>query len=276
MADNRSRDAEYDRFQAENAKRSVILKIAIWLLIVLFMLAVALFFGSRLFAVQNIIVDGLDHYTYSQILEAADLSKGKVLLFISEDKLSQILSEKFAYIKSVKLEKQYPDTITITLEEETPQFYIEIQGEYFLLTKSLKVLERYHNEAKLLEIAPNAQFIRVPTVARAVVCHPLEFASDSKSRHTDEALELLLESRLYPGVTDIDFSNRFDMIIVYDNRLEIHLGSFKEYDAKLDLALGMVHTYSEKATGKLEIVFDMDDELRGIATVQDPEAKEKT
>ena len=275
MADNRSRDAEYDRFQAENAKRSVILKIAIWLLIVVFMLVVALFFGTRLFAVKYIIVDGLDHYTYSQVLDVGDLSKGKVLLFISENKLSNQLMEKFAYIKSVKLEKQYPDTITITLEEETPQFYIEIQGEYFLLTRSLKVLERYHNEAKLIEAAPEVQYIKVPTVARAVVCKQLEFASESKARHTEEALSLLLDSRLYSGVTAIDFSNRFDMTIVYDNRLEIHLGSFKEYDAKLDLVLGMVHTYSKKATGKLEIVFDTDDELRGIATVQDPEAKEK-
>lgn len=273
MADNRSGVAEYDRFQATNAKRAIIWKVIIWLLIMLFLMAVALFFGSRLFAVKNIIIDGLDHYTYSQILEAGNLSKGKVLFLISEKKLGESLMGKYAYIKSVKVEKQYPDTVTITLEEEEPQFYIEIQGEYFLLTRSLKVLERYYNEAKLLEAAPDVQFIRVPTVARAVVCNELEFAEISKSRHTDEALDMLLKSRLYTGVTAIDFSNRFDMIIMYENRLEIHLGSFEEYDAKLDLALGMVHAYSKQATGKLEIIFDMDNELRGVATVKDPEAK---
>ena len=271
MTDNRV--AEYDRFQATNAKRAVIWKVIIWLLITLFLVAVALFFGSRLFAVKNIIVDGLDHYTYTQILETGDLSKGKVLFLISEKKLSDSLMEKYAYIKSVQVEKQYPDTVTITLEEEEPQFYIEIQGEYFLLTRSLKVLERYYNEAKLLEAAPGVQFIKVPTVARAVVCKKLEFADISKSRHTDEALDLLLESRLYAGVTAIDFSNRFDMTVTYEDRLEIHLGSFEEYDAKLDLALGMVHAYSKKATGKMEIIFDVDHELRGVATVNDPEAK---
>ncbi len=274
MSNNRSGGvAEYDRFRATNAKRTIILKVIVWLLISIFLVAVALFFGSRLFSVKNIIVDGLQHYTYTQILEAGNLSKGKVLFWVSEKKLSDSIMGKYAYIKSVRIEKQYPDTITITLEEEEPQFYIEIQGEYFLLTRSLKVLERYYNEAKLLEAAPDVQFICVPTVARAVVCNQLEFAEISKSRHTDEALDMLLKSRLYFGVTEIDFSNRFDMIITYEDRLEIHLGSFEEFDAKLDLALGMVHAYSKQATGKLEIIFNMDHELRGVATVNDPEAK---
>lgn len=271
MAEDRSRVAEYDRFQAANAKRTVWMKVVVWLLIFLFLAAVVLFFGSRLFSVKNIVIDGVDHYTYTQILRAGGLSKGQVMFFISESKFSDALTEQFAYIRSVKLEKQYPDTVTITLEEEEPEFYIEIQGEYYLLTRSLKVLERFYNEAKLLESSPNVQYIQVPVVARAVVCDTLEFAEISKSRHTDEALDILLESRLYPGVTAIDFSNRFDMTIMYENRLEIHLGSFEEYESKLDLALGMVHAYSEQATGKLEIIFDMDHELRGIATVNDPE-----
>jgi hypothetical protein len=270
MAENRSHSAEFDRFQATNAQRSVILKAVIWSLIMLFVLAVIFFFGTRLFAVRNIIVNGLDHYTYSQVLDVADLSEGKVLFLISEKRISQSLTERFAYVKSVKVEKQYPDTVTITLEAEEPQFYIEIQGEYFLLTKSLKVLERYYNEAKLLEAAPDVQFVKIPTIARAVVCKPLEFAEIGKSRHTDEALNLLLESRLYSGVTEIDFSNRFDMTILYENRLEIHLGSYKEFDAKLDLALGMIHAYSDNATGKLEIIFNADDELQGVAIVKDP------
>lgn len=274
MSENRSHVAEYDRFQAENAKRAIILKVVVWSLIFAFLIAVALFFGARLFSVDHIIIDGLDHYTYSQILEAGNLSEGKIMFLISEKKISESLKGKYAYIKSVKLEKQYPDTVTITLEEEEPKFYIEIQGEYFLLTRSLKVLERYYNEAKLLEAAPNVQLIKVPTVARAVVCNQLEFADISKSRHTDEALDKLLKSRIYPGVTAIDFSNRFDMTIVYENRLEIHLGSFEEYDAKLDLALGMVHAYSKQASGKLEIMFNADHELRGIATVKDPESKD--
>ena len=273
MAEKRSRAAEFDRFQATSTLKSVVLKVIIWIIILLFVFAVVFFAGCRLFAVQNIIVNGLDHYTYSQILDAGNLSKGKVLFLIYEKRLANDLSEKYAYIKSVKLEKQYPDTITITLEAEKPQFYIEIQGVYYLLTRSLKVLERYLSEAKLLEAAPEVQFIKVPTVSRAVVCKQLEFADIGKSRHTDEALGKLLDSRLYDDVTAIDFSNRFDMTILYDNRLEIHLGSFEEFDTKLDLVLGMVsacNKYSDKSIGKLEIIFNSDGELQGVVNVREP------
>ena len=271
MATDRTSAAEFTRFHSQSDKRNAVLKVTVWLIAFTLIAVVTLAFGKLLFSLETIVIDGTGHYSYTQLLKTVDLEKGDLIFFVSEKKLNQKLVQEFAYVKSVKLEKQYPDTITITIEEEVPQYYIELQKEYFLLSAELRVLERFYDEDKLLEFAPDVQLIEVPTVSRAVVAETLEFASESASRHTDEALTILAKSRLYDGVSVVDFSNRFDLTIVYENRMEIHLGSFKDFQYKLDLAIGMVHAYSDQAKGKLEIIYNADDELRGIATVTEPE-----
>ncbi|MBQ7826889.1 MAG: FtsQ-type POTRA domain-containing protein [Clostridia bacterium] len=273
MANERSEAAEFTRFQSASEKRSFIMKIVVWVFIFLFLLAVAFWFGKNLFSLKTIVVNGSEHYSYTQILNAGNIAEGDLIFSVSEDDLNQNLTQQFAYVRSVKVEKEYPGTVVITLEEETPEFYFEMQGEYFLLSRELKVLERFATSAKLLEAAPDARLVQIPEVSRAVVCETLQFAQDSKSRHTDEALDMLASSRMYDGLSEIDFSNRFDMILVYENRLEISLGSFEDFAYKLDLALGMIHAYSEKAVGTFDIIYDADGELKGIATVSDPLAE---
>ena len=274
MAAEQTSAAEFTRFHSQNDKRNIALKIAVWMIAILLIAVIAVAFGKMLFSLETIVVDGTGHYSYTQILKTAGLEKGDIIFFVSEKRLNKKLVGDFAYVRSVKLEKQYPNTITLTIEEEVPEYYIELQKEYFLLSAELRVLGRYYDEEKLLEFAPNVQFIEVPTVSRAVVADWLTFASESSSRHTDEALAHLAASRLYDGISHVDFSNRFDLIVVYENRLEIHLGSFKDFAYKLDLALGMVHAYSEEDHGKLEIIYNADGELQGIATVEksDPQS----
>lgn len=267
MAEEHSSAAEFTRFHSQNDKRNIYLKIGVWMIAVLLIAVISLAFSKMLFSLETIVVDGTAHYSYTQILKAADLEKGDLIFFVSEKKLNQKLVNNFAFVRSVKVEKQYPNTITLTIEEEVPQYYVELQKEYFLLSAELRVLGRYYDEQKLLEFSPDVQFIELPDVSRAVVADWLVFASESLSRHTDEALTYLASSRLYEGVTHVDFSNRFDLTVVYENRMEIHMGSFTDFPYKLDLALGMVHAYPGTATGKLEIIYNADGELEGIATV---------
>lgn len=274
MAAEQTSAAEFNRFHSQNDRRNIFLKITVWAIAVLLIVAIAFVFGKMLFSLETIVVDGTGHYSYTQILKTAGLKKGDLIFFVSEKKLNKKLVGEYAYVRSVKLEKQYPNTITLTIEEEVPEYYIELQKEYFLLSAEMRVLGRYHDEEKLLEFAPDVQFIKVPTISRAVVADWLTFASDTYSRHTDEALSLLAESRLYDGISHVDFSNRFDLTVVYENRMEIHLGSFKDFAYKLDLALGMIHAYGEDDRGKLEIIYNADGELQGIATVEksDPQS----
>lgn len=258
--------AEFTRFRSKNARRRTALKITVWAVVLLLLLGAAAVACKLFFSIETIVVDGTGHYNFTQITEACDLKKGEIIFSVSEKKLSSVLTDRFAFIRSVKVEKQYPTTVVITIEEETPEFYFELKGEYFLITRSLKILDRFEHEEELLTRYPQVMEVMLPDVKRAVVCEQIEFVLASKSRHTDEVLTQLAESRLLKGLTRIDLSERFDITLGYENRIEIHMGSATDFSDKLALALGMINAYSEEATG----ILYAEDVQQGIAQIDDP------
>lgn len=258
--------AEFSRFRSKNAWRRTALKVTIWTVVVLLLMIVSFVACKLFFSIETIVVDGTGHYNFTQVTEACDLKKGQLIFAVSEKKLSGILTEKFAFIRSVKVEKQYPTTVVITIEEELPEFYFEIKGEYFLVTRSLKILDQFEYKEELITRYPQVMEVILPTVSRAIVCKQVDFALASKSRHTDEVLTQLAESRLMEGITKIDLSDRFDITLGYEDRIEIHMGSATDFTDKLDLALGMIKAYSDEATG----VLYAEDVQQGIAQIDDP------
>lgn len=261
--------AEFTRFRSQNARRKFILKLIMWLVVVVLLLAAAAAACKLFFSIETIVVDGTGYYSFKVVTEACGIKKGQIIFGVSEKKLNSILTERFAFISSVTVEKQYPSTIVIAIEEETPEFYFEMEGEYVLVTRSLKVLDIFEYEEALTSRYPDVMQVSIPTVARALEAEQVGFALDSRSRHTDEVLTLLAESRLMEGITSIDLSDRFDITIGYEDRIEIHLGSATDFADKLDLALGMIMAYSDEATG----VLYAENVQQGIAQIRDPQAE---
>lgn len=261
--------AEFSRFRLNNERRSLILKIITWGVVALLLIGMAAAACKLFCSIETIVVDGTGHYSFIQITEACGLEKGEIIFTVSEKKLNRLLTERFAFIRSVSVEKQYPSTVIITIEEEIPEFYFEMSGEYFLVTRSLKVLERFEHEEALLGRYPDTMKILIPTVSRAVLAEPVGFAVAARSRHTDEVLTMLASSRLMEGITSIDLSDRFDITLGYENRIELHMGSATDFEEKLDLALGMIMAYSDEATG----VLYAENVEQGIAQIRDPQAE---
>ncbi len=261
--------AEFSRFRSRNDQRKMILKVIVWLVALVLLTGTAAIACKLFFSVETIVVDGTGHYSFSEITEACGLEKGQIIFGISEKKMNQILTERFSFVRSITVEKQYPSTVVITVEEEEPEFYFEMKGEYYLITRSLKVLEYFEYEEKLNTRYPDAMRISLPVVSKAVVSDVLEFESAAKSRHTDEVLTMLAGSRLFDGLTQINLSDRFDICIEFEDRIVIHMGSATDFEEKLDLVLGMIHAYSDEATGTLYA----ENVQQGIAQIKDP-AKE--
>lgn len=259
--------AEFTRFRSKNAYRTMITKVFVWIIAVLLLLAAVIVAAKLFFSIDVIVVDGTGHYSFTEITQACGIEKGQLMFGVSEKKLNSILTDQFAFVRSVKVKKDYPSTIYIEIEEETPEFYFEMNGEYFLVTRGLKVLDHFEHEEALTSRYPDVMQVLLPTVSRAVVTEQVAFAVASKSRHTDEVLTQLAESRLMEGVTSIDLSDRFDITLGYEDRIVIHMGSATDFADKLDLALGMIKAYSEEATG----VLYAENIEQGIAQIDDPQ-----
>lgn len=217
------------------------------------------------FSVDTIIIDGVDHYSYEKLLEIAGVSKGETIFGFSEDKISDRLVSALPYVRSVKVELEFPSTVKMTVEEEVPAYAFEMDGEFFLISSEMKVLDRYQSQKALTDENPDIMLVKIPTVGRAISGDILVFRSEFDSKHTDDVLAALVEWERYDRITDIDLSNRFDLTLVYEDRFVLKFGTYVDFSDKLALAEKMIDYYSDTASGTL-ILSDVD---KGIAQIDD-------
>lgn len=215
------------------------------------------------FRVDTIIIDGVDHYGYEKILEVAKVAKGDSIFTFSEKKLADRLKSGLPYVKEVEVELDFPSSVHILLTEELPSYYFEMDGEFFLITDEMKVLDGFASEKALIDDAGEVMRVEIPTVRRAISGEKVEFVSEFDSKHTDDVLTALNKWERYAKITEIDLSNRFELRLVYEGRFTLELGSYTDFAEKLTLAERMIDHYPDETSGTL-VLSDVE---RGIAQI---------
>ncbi len=67
------------------------------------------------------------------------------------------LKKAFPYIASAEVSRGFPTKLTVTVEEEKPAACVEQYGEYFVLSRDLKVLERLTDKPEGLLFLPRVR-----------------------------------------------------------------------------------------------------------------------
>ena len=251
------------RLGQKQVRRTVtIVILAVALVVVLLLL-----FANYFFKIDTIIVDGTDKYSYSDILKCADLEVGDVIFTVNEKKIEERLKSKFPYIESVELDKTYPGTINITITEEKPLFYLEFENEFYVLTSSLKVLERYTELEALATVYPSLKPIRTTMVYKIIAPREVEFAQEKDHKYISSVLTELSEWKGFENIDSIDISNKFNITVSYDDRIFVNFGNRYDFDTKLNMASAIIGTYSGSATGTVNVK----NIEEGIARIEDPE-----
>ena len=229
-----------------------------------------LLFANYFFKISTIIVDGTEKYSYNDILKCAELEVGDVIFTVSEKNVKEKLKNKFPFIKSVEIDKTYPGTVNILIIEETPLFYLEFEEEYYVLTSSLKVLERYTELEALRTAYPMLKPIKTTEVYKIIAPREVEFAEQKDLKYISSVLTEFSEWKDFENIDSIDISNKFNITVSYDNRITVNFGNRYDFDTKLNMAGAIIGTYSGSATGTVNVK----NIEEGIARIEDPEKAE--
>lgn len=180
-----------------------------------------------LFNATKVVVNGAEHYTSEQILSVADIVVGDNLVRLNTEKAQKNVERTLVYIDECKITKKFPSTIVIDIKEATEVASVMFLNNYCVISENGKILDNRLT-------APRAD---LPVVVG------LECIDDTISTHiTSEdvnkvsiLLELLslLEPTKLAYVTKIDMTDRTDMILTYDDRIEIEIGSSYDLEYKL-------------------------------------------
>ncbi len=218
-------------------KRRIRLAIVIAAFILLLCAVAAPVTALIVFRVDDFKINGKTRYTNEQIIAATGITDGASLLFLKPEKVKASIESKLPYVDSVKVEKQLPGTVIITLTA-TGKVYVfgTDKGGYVLTNSSFKVLEAVSKPPQ------SAIIVKCKASVKANKGEVISFVSKGE----DNILTMLksindsLTEAGLDGITLINLLDENNIRLVYDSRLLLRLGENDKIDSKLALAKKVV------------------------------------
>lgn len=238
------------RFRRHNLVRNSFSKLA---QVIIFFVIIAVFAAvclTKVFVIKNVGVVGTDRYTAEELLSLAGASEGDSLYSVRNQDVSAIAS-KLSFVKDVRVTRKLPQTLIFTVTEDEPVYYCEFYGEYFLLSDSLRVLDRVFDETE----AEDKGLLRLelPGVNRALVGSVLVFENESDTRYVTACLDALEASSVREVTNGFDLRDKFDLEMICEGQYLVQLAGYEELATKLSTLSQVLSHDALKDRGKARI-----------------------
>ncbi len=199
--------------------------IAVVLVAVLVMILCMTFF----FNVRTVNINGVTLYTQNQIYAVGGITDKMNLIRTDTDVIEKRLLDNLVYIDSVSVKKKYPYALDITVTEAVKAADIEYNGKYYLLSESGRLLETENAEHD--KDLPLVKGFELKMESRKAG-EKLGSEDQLKPEILMKLLECIKDLDL-KEIKVIDLTDRTDIILNYDDRIDICIGSSVDMDVKL-------------------------------------------
>lgn len=200
------------------------------------------------FPLKTVQVTGQTQYDTQLIAEYARTLAGNNVVLTNGGDVENALLERFTRLESVRVEKDFPNGITVSVTEDTAAYYIGIDGEYYLLSDELRVMDRTVNDDDIEGL------VRIDTdgIRSAVTGEELEFYASYQHDYVRDVLLEMSSHAMYGGVQSVDMMDKFDIRIDYDGRFTVILGIGENVNTKLTLAMAYIQSLPEGERGIID------------------------
>ncbi len=224
-------------------------RLTVTMIIILVSLSlVYLLFFSSVFSLKTYDVDGVK-YSSNDVKMVLDMYKSKNLFLMNTDELREDLIN-LSFVKTVMLEKKYPSTIKITINERIPVGQLEYKSKYMLISDEFIVLDIgkrskgiplfsgfEHSNPKMgeeLSVQPATTFERAKSLAKLLQLTEL---SEGRISYKDKSLYYYINDNYYVDFgKDGDISEKFTVFMTY----------YEEVSKKQGTKKGVIRIYDNK------------------------------
>ncbi len=222
-------------------------------ILVIFCACLAAVLFSVFFKIKHITVSGSTIYDDWRIIEASGITAGNNAYAVSRSAAEKRITEKFPYVRSVSLSHPSPSTLQLSITEDSAEYFFVIDGEYFILSDSLRVLEIISDSDIMQTRHADLLEISVSGVSKAVVGSRLEFVSSIYYDYAVRTLRIFAECSMAPHITLVNCCSKFDVYFIYDGRFRIEVGDTDDLQMKLTFADAVIKDLSDGATGIINV-----------------------
>lgn len=236
------------KFKAEEAandperrEKAKVLMVCIALALVMLLIIPAINITAAYLIISDVRVEGSSLYSETDLLDAGGLNIGDGLpLFTAAEAENAVLSN-LPYVKSCDISFELPNILIFNLVDETPELYAEIEGEYYILTSSMRVLERTDNEALLNGLL----YVELPRVSKALAGDELILEGTS-NKYITEFFKLINESQLKGRLGKVYLDKKFDIVASVDGKFRVLFGSPSDMQLKIASVSKMIEENGDK------------------------------
>jgi cell division septal protein FtsQ len=254
-------NSEY-RFKKKKHRRNyslVFLLIFIVLAIIFTILSLTV-----LFPIKKVIITGSSVYSASDIKSTADIKDGQQIITLKSDEITSAILEKFIYIDETKVKRKFPETVEIEVIPSTPAASIAVTDGYLYLSGSGKVLEKNPLPKKDAPVFTGVTLSEAVTPGVTININAdssqiQDMTEEEKADRLTATLVLEVAADLPENVREktdyIDVTDRGNIKIMYDNRLELGIGGLSDLEYKLNFLMKIIEEkIGPNTSGKLTML----------------------
>lgn len=223
--------------------------LSLYYLMIFVILVVILYILSRtvLFRVEQYDIVGNERYTDYQILSAAGLSDSENLYNIDLSVTASKIKKQLIYIDDVTVTRRLPSTLVIEITEAQEFACCLYEGNRYA------VISRNGRYLSTEQASPDETLLQIYGLDLVDVSLGDEFkSSDSNKKSIIMNLLSAIEELCEGKIDYIDITDRTDIVMSYDGRIEVEFGSSLDYEYKLRYIVEIIETKLDSdTTGKL-------------------------
>lgn len=208
-------------------------KLKVWTLYMTLLLAVILIGVGLsltvLFKIQVIDVEAETRYNKDEIVEATGIKKGENLFLSGRNINKKEIQCLMPYIDEINIVRKIPNKLIIKVKESVPKGIIYSDSKYVLIDDKARILDI------LNEPIDNIMVIRVNDIKSTNPSDTIEFKNDDIKAILDAILDEIKQTNIN-DITEIDMLDPLNIMIKYQDRIKIQVGSVDNLDYKFKTA----------------------------------------
>lgn len=191
------------------------------------------------FKINTVTVKGDRVYSDEEIILKSGIETGENLFKINEEILNEKLTKALPYIESVKLDRDLPDTLIVTVKATREVAAFQYGTGFILVNADGKVLDR---DATMLR--DNVAVVNGAALKGAVEGERVVIGSEQDTENFVALLKGISESGITP-ITEITVTKDGQYELKYDDRITVKLGSIENVTVKLKRAVAALEKENE-------------------------------
>jgi len=190
-----------------------------FLVLILMTIALVVLSLTVFFNISKITVTGTSLYSNEDISNAAGVKNGDNLFRLNTTKLEENVMKNLTNVESIKISRSLPSELKITITPCVPTANIENNAQYFVISKNGKIIED-----KLATPKENLVIIKGFELTDSTL-NTIITSKDNKKEEIIKEIFDALQDLKFDGITKIDVTDRLNIILSYNNKIDIEMGS---------------------------------------------------